>query len=347
MDRIDFRSDTVSWPTPEMREAMAGAVVGDDVYGEDPTVNALEALAAEKVGKEAGLLVSSGTMGNLAAILAQATRGDEVIVGRDSHVMLYEAGSIAALGGVIPLTLPTDDFGQMDIVAVEAAVRSNNVHLPRSRLVHVENSYGAKQGSPLPPAYFAEVSEVCQRNQLAMHLDGARLFNAAVAQDIDVREITGHVDSLSFCLSKGLCAPVGSILCGSLDFIGQARRIRKALGGGMRQAGILAAAGMIALEKMVDRLEEDHHHARLLAKGLLLIPGVSLDLDMVRTNIIFFELEDDVPLSAREIAIRMREKGNVWVGLRGSRSFRAVTHYWIGQAEVKIFLDLLDEILQE
>ncbi len=346
MDRIDFRSDTVTWPTPDMREAMARAAVGDDVYGEDPTVNALEAFAAEKVGKEAGLFVSSGTMGNLAGILAQATRGDEVIVGRDSHVMLWEAGSISALGGVIPNTLPTDDFGQMDIAAVEAAVRSNDVHLPRSRLVHVENSYGAKQGYPLPPDYFAAIREVCQRHQLATHLDGARLFNAAIAQNIDVREITRHVDSVSFCLSKGLCAPVGSILCGSSTFVDQARRIRKSLGGGMRQAGILAAAGIMALEEMVDRLEEDHRHAKLLAEGLANLPGVHLDLDMIRTNIVFFELDDDVPFSAKEIAKRMREKGNLWVGSRGPRSFRAVTHYWIGPGEVKVFLDLLDEILQ-
>jgi threonine aldolase len=179
-----------------------------------------------------------------------------------------------------------------------------------------------------------------------MHLDGARLFNAAVAQNVDVREITKHVDSVSFCLSKGLCAPVGSILCGSSDFVVQARRIRKSLGGGMRQAGILAAAGIVALEEMVDRLEEDHRHARLLAEGIADIPGVHLDLESVRTNIIFFELEEDVPFSAQEIAGRMRENGNVWVGSRGSRSFRAVTHYWIGQAEVKVFLDLLDEILQ-
>lgn len=328
-----------------MREAMAAAPVGDDVYGEDPTVNELEALAAARTGKEAGLFVSSGTMGNLVGILTHATRGEEVIVGRDSHVMLWETGSIASLGGVIPLTLQTDRYGRMSFDEVESAVRDEDVHLPRTRLIHVENTYGSNNGYPIAPDYFAGMQNLAKRHGLNVHLDGARMFNAAVSQNIDVREITQHVDSLTFCLSKGLCAPVGSVICGTADFINRARRLRKSVGGGMRQAGILAAAGMVALEEMVDRLDIDHRNACFLAEGLAQIPGIELDADMVRTNIVFFNVADDFPLDAEEIASRMRREANVWVGTPGSRKFRAVTHYWIDRADVEVFLDVLGSIM--
>jgi len=345
MDRIDFRSDTVSWPTPAMRAAMAAAPVGDDVYGEDPTVNELEALAAAKVGKEAGLFVASGTMGNLCAVLAHAGRGDEAILGADSHVYSWEAGGMAALGGVIPHPLPTDTIGRMDPDAVADAVREDDPHLPTSRLVLVENSYGGKHGYPLPPDYFAAIESVARGRGLALHMDGARLFNAAVAQNIPAADITRHVDSVTFCLSKGLCAPVGSVLCGSAGFIRRARRARKALGGGMRQAGVLAAAGIVALNEMVERLDDDHAHARLLAQGLGRIPGVRVEVDMVRTNMVFFDLTDDVPLAASEIAAALQHQANVWVGTNGSRGFRAVTHYWIGDEDVRTFLSALADIL--
>ncbi len=345
MDRIDFRSDTVSWPTPAMREAMAEAPVGDDVYGEDPTINELEALAAQMTGKEAGLFVSSGTMGNLVGILTHATRGEEIIVGRDSHVMLWETGSISALGGVIPNTLPTDRTGRMSLEAVEAAVRYDDVHLPRTRLIHVENSYGSKAGYPIASDYFVGIREIALRHDLKVHMDGARLFNAATALNLDARELTRHVDSVTFCLSKGLCAPVGSLLCGTADFIHEARRIRKAVGGGMRQAGILAAAGIVALEEMVGRLDVDHRNACILAEGLSQIPGIEVDLEMVRTNMVFFNLGDDVSLDAPQIARRMRDEANIWVGDRDRRSFRAVTHYWIKKADVEVFLDVLGSII--
>ncbi len=345
MDRIDFRSDTVSWPTPAMREAMAAAPVGDDVYGEDPTVNELEALAAAKLGKEAGLFVASGTMGNLCAVLAHAGRGDEAILGADCHVYSWEAGGMAALGGVVPHPLPTDCYGRMDPAAVEDAVREDDPHLPRSRLVLVENSYGAKHGYPLPPTYFAEIEAAARRHGLVLHMDGARLFNAAVTQNIDAAAIVRHVDSVTFCLSKGLCAPVGSVLCGSADFIYKARRARKALGGGMRQAGVLAAAGIVALNGMVERLSDDHDHARQLAEGLNRIPGARVDVDMVRTNMVFFELADDIGLSSEEVAELMRKTAGVWVGTNGPRGFRAVTHYWIGDREVQTFLGALEDVL--
>ena len=346
MDRIDFRSDTVSWPTPAMRAAMAAAPVGDDVYGEDPTVNALEALAAARVGKEAGLFVASGTMGNLCAVLAHAGRGDEAILGADSHVYSWEAGGMAALGGVIPRPLPTDHFGRMDPDAVEDAIREDDPHLPTSRLVLVENSYGGKHGYPLPPEYFASIEAVARRNGLGLHMDGARLFNAAVAQNIPAADITRHVDSVTFCLSKGLCAPVGSVLCGPAGFIHRARRARKMLGGGMRQAGVLAAAGIVVLNEMVERLCDDHAHARLLAEGLNELPGVRVNVDMVRTNMVFFDLADDVPLSSDEVAAALQRAANVWVGTNGSRGFRAVTHYWIGRDDVRTFLSALEDIIR-
>lgn len=346
MDRIDFRSDTVSWPTPAMREAMALAKVGDDVYGEDPTVNALEELAAERVGKEAGLFVASGTMGNLVGILAHATRGDEMIVGHDSHVMMWETGSVASLGGVVPKVLVTDEIGRMPIELIQSIVRMEDVHLPCHRLIHVENSYGNKGGYPIPTDYFAAIKDVASKNNLAVHMDGARLFNAAVALGIEAGQITQYVDSVTFCLSKGLSAPVGSLLCGSKDYIHKARRVRKSLGGGMRQAGILAAAGVVALDKMVDRLAEDHERARRLAVGLSNIAGIQINLDMVKSNIVFFKLADDVTLSPQEITRQMREEANIWLGTRGSRGFRAVTHYWIKTADVDVFLDILEDLLQ-
>lgn len=347
MDRIDFRSDTVSWPTPAMRAAMAAAPVGDDVYGEDPTVNELEALAAAKTGKEAGLFVASGTMGNLCAVLAHAGRGDEAILGADSHVFSWEAGGMAALGGVIPYPVPTDAYGRMAPDAVEDAVREDDPHLPRSRLVLVENSYGGKHGYPLPPEYFAGIAAVARRHGLAVHMDGARLFNAAVAQQIDAAELTRHVDSVTFCLSKGLCAPVGSVLCGPAGFIHEARRVRKLLGGGMRQAGILAAAGIVALNEMIDRLADDHAHARQLAEGLAHLPGVSVAVDMVRTNMVFFDLTDDVAQSAEDVAAGLRQSANVWVGTNGPRGFRAVTHCWIGDDEVRTFLGAMEHVLAQ
>ena len=347
MERIDFRSDTVTLPTPGMREAMAAAVVGDDVYGEDPTVNALEQLAARMLGKESGLFVASGTMENLVAILSHAQRGDEAIVGIDAHSYCSEAGGMASLGGVIPHPLPTDAQGKMDLGEIEAAVRTDNVHYPKSRLILVENSYGNRQGYPLPVRYFADLREIALRHGLSVHMDGARLFNAAVALGITADEIVKQVDSVSFCLSKGLSAPVGSVLCGSTEFIHTARRVRKSLGGGMRQAGILAAAGIIALTEMVDRLAEDHANASRLANGLAGVAGIGVDPDSVKTNMVFFNLHDDLPISGEELVQRLKDQANILIStFSGPRHFRVVTHHGIEPAQVEALIGAIAGILQ-
>lgn len=346
MDRYDFRSDTVTWPTPAMRAAMAEAAVGDDVYGEDPTVNRLEAMAAERLGMEAGLFVASGTMGNLVSILAHATRGDEAIVGDAYHTFNWEAGGMATLGGIVPRPLPVDAIGRMDPALVEAAVRPvDNAHLPHSALICVENTCGGRYGAAIPADYFAELRQVADRHDLRLHLDGARLFNAAAALGVPASDLTAHVDSVSFCLSKGLSAPAGSVVCGSADFIYRAHRWRKAVGGGMRQAGVMAAAGIVALETMTERLVEDHARARRLARGLAAIPGVEIDLSTVYTNMIFFDLAADAPHTAGEVAAALIEHANVWVNPRGARSFRVVTHYWIDDDAVDALLHALRHIL--
>jgi threonine aldolase len=346
VDRIDFRSDTVTWPTPEMREAMATAQVGDDVYGEDPTVNRLEAVAAERVGKQAGLFVASGTMGNLTAILGHAQRGDEAILGYEAHSFQWEAGGMATLGGVTPHPLPTDEDGRMDPAQVEAAVRGDDPHLPRSRLILVENTFGGRMGAPLPADYFATIRAIADRGGLAVHLDGARLFNAATALGVGADELARDVDSVTFCLSKGLCAPVGSVLCGSRAFIRRARRVRKSLGGGMRQAGVLAAAGLVALDRMTARLEEDHAHARSLADGLSEIPGVRIEPERVRTNIIHFELERSAALAADELVRRLHDEHRIGLGLYRSGLLRAVTHYWVGPTEVQALVRAVGDLLR-
>lgn len=329
MDTIDFRSDTVTWPTPEMRRAMATAPVGDDVYGEDPTVQALEALAATMLGKEEGLFVSSGTQGNLIASLVHAQRGDEAILGIDAHTFCWEAGGLAVLGGITPRPLPTDAIGRMDLEQVRQAIRGDNPHWPRSRLILTENSAGGNHGAAIPPDYFQGLRAIAAPHDLRIHLDGARLFNATTALGCAPTAITQWVDSVSVCLSKGLCAPVGSVLVGDGDFIHQARRTRKLLGGGMRQAGILAAAGLIALKDMTQRLDQDHALAQRLAQGLAVIPGIELDPAMVQTNMVFFTTAATVPYSPPEILTRIWELAGIKLGLYDDRTFRAVTHYWI------------------
>ncbi|RME90590.1 MAG: low-specificity L-threonine aldolase [Anaerolineae bacterium] len=344
MDYVDLRSDTVTHPTPEMREAMAKAVVGDDVYGEDPTVNRLQEMAAAMVGQEAGLFVPSGTMGNLTAILAHCGRGDEIIVGKRAHTFLYEAGGVSALGGVHSNQIMEQPDGSLALEDIQAAIRADDVHQPVTRLICLENTHNRCGGTFQTPAYTRRVCDFAHERGLKVHLDGARLFNAATAQGVPARDLTEGVDSVTFCLSKGLCAPVGSVLCGSREFIARARRIRKQLGGGMRQVGVLAAAGIVALEKMVGRLGEDHARARRLAEGLRAIRGLVLDEGTPATNMVFLSLAEEVPFTAREVAEKMKSLG-VLVGVVGERRFRLVTHYWVDDEGVEKAIEAFQEAL--
>jgi threonine aldolase len=346
MKIVDLRSDTVTLPTPAMREAMARAEVGDDVMGEDPTVNHLQQVAAERMGKEAGLFVPSGTMGNLAAVLAHCDRGDEVILGNLSHTFLFEAGGIAALGGVMPHTLPNLPDGRLDLDDIRGAIRPDDVHQPVSRLIVLENTHNRCGGTVLSAEYTRQVGELAKDRQLKLHIDGARIFNAAVACNVPAKVLAEPADSITFCLSKALCAPVGSVLCGSAEFIRRARRIRKQLGGGMRQAGILAAAGLVALDQMVDRLSEDHRRARLLAGGLEEIPGLEVDTKIPASNMVFVTLADGAaqPLTASQVSPRLAELG-VKVQTVGSRRFRMVTHYWIDDEGIEQAINAFRKVL--
>jgi threonine aldolase len=346
MKIVDLRSDTVTLPTPAMREAMARAEVGDDVMGEDPTVNHLQQVAAERMGKEAGLFVPSGTMGNLAAVLAHCDRGDEVILGNLSHTFLFEAGGIAALGGVMPHTLPNLPDGRLDLDDIRGAIRPDDVHQPVSRLIVLENTHNRCGGTVLSAEYTRQVGELAKDRQLKLHIDGARIFNAAVACNVPAKVLAEPADSITFCLSKALCAPVGSVLCGSAEFIRRARRIRKQLGGGMRQAGILAAAGLVALDQMVDRLSEDHRRARLLAGGLAEIPGLEVDTKIPASNMVFVTLADGTaqPLTASQVSPRLAELG-VKVQTVGSRRFRMVTHYWIDDEGIEQAINAFRKVL--
>ncbi len=333
MKRIDLRSDTVTLPTPEMRAAMARAEVGDDVFREDPTVNRLEEMAAERMGKPAALFVASGTMANLVAFLTHCGRGDEVILGDKAHTFVNEVGGMAALGGIQPRTVPNQPDGTLALDAVQGAMRGENVHWPRTRLIALENTHNACNGAPLSPAYHAAVAEIARARGLKVHTDGARIFNAAVALGVPPTEMARHTDTISFCLSKGLSAPVGSLLCGPRDFIAEARRQRKMVGGGMRQAGILAAAGIVALETMVDRLAQDHANAKYLAECLADVPGIRLDPALIKTNILFFDIESNTS-TAQQVAERLASD-SVLVQVVNPKRMRAVTHYGIERADVQ------------
>lgn len=332
MKIIDLRSDTVTQPTPAMRLAMAQAEVGDDVYGEDPTVNRLQEMAARRLGKEAALFVPSGTMGNLASILAHCNRGDEVIVGDKAHTFLYEAGGISALGGVHSRQVPNLPDGTLALDDLREAIRPDDAHQPITRLIALENTHNRCGGVAITREYTQQVGGLAREYGIKVHLDGARIFNAAIALGVDAKELAAPADSVTFCLSKGLCAPVGSIICGTEEFIRKAHRIRKQLGGGMRQAGILAAAGIVALETMIDRLAEDHQRARHLAEGLRRLPWVSIDSDPPQTNMVFIKTMDG--FHAEQVAARLAEMG-IRVGVVGERRLRLVTHYWINDEAIE------------
>jgi threonine aldolase len=326
----DFRSDTVTRPTPEMRRAMAEAVVGDDVLGDDPTVNKLEELAAATMGKEAGLYVPSGTMGNSVALKAWTRELEEVIVEARSHVYNMESTSMTLVSRVMPRPLPSRR-GAMDPADVAAAVRLPSVHTPQTSLICVENTHNNWSGAVLPLENLKALRGVADRHRLRLHMDGARIFNASTASGVPVKEYASYCDSVMFCLSKGLSAPVGSMLVGPRDFIAYGRRIRKALGGGMRQVGVLAAAGLIALTEMPARLHEDHERARRLANALAGLPGIKIDPAGVETNIVIFDV-DHPRLSVPAFLERMKEKG-VWA-LSVGVGIRMVTHKDVGDADV-------------
>ncbi|MCB2148537.1 MAG: low-specificity L-threonine aldolase [Deltaproteobacteria bacterium] len=327
-----------------MRKAMAEAEVGDDVFKEDPTVNRLEEMAALRVGKPAALLVGSGTMGNLVSQLAHCGRGDETILGDQSHVFFYEQGGASALGGIHPRTLPNDMDGTIAIEKIEAAIRPDDIHFPRSRLVILENTHNRCGGTPLTPAYMAAVDRLVKQHGLKLHIDGARLFNAAVALGVDVAQLAAPADSLTFCLSKGLAAPVGSVVCGDEAFIARARRVRKSVGGGMRQAGIIAAAGIVALTEMVDRLAEDHANARALALGLAEIPGVRIDPDAIATNIVYFRV-DKKGLDAPTMVAQLGAHG-VRVLPTAKDQMRAVLNYHVTADDVQRALAVFSRVMK-
>lgn len=330
---IDLRSDTVTHPTPAMREAMARAEVGDDVFGDDCTVKRLEEMAAERMGQAAGLFVASGTMGNLTALLAHCRRGDEVILGDRSHSFNSEQGGMAALGGLMPHALPNQPDGALRLEDIEDAIRGDDPHFAHTRLVCIENTQNMAGGAPLDVTYMRSVAALAKRHGLKFHIDGARIFNAATALGVPAADLTRDADSVTFCLSKGLSAPVGSVLCGSKEFIAGAFRARKQLGGAMRQVGVLAAAGIVALERMVDRLAEDHANARRLAEGLADTSGFSVDLDRVRTNMVYFDLAPEVRIGAEEVESRLAKRGVLLCAV-GPRRFRAVTHAWVAPEEI-------------
>lgn len=344
MDVIDLRSDTITRPTPAMRRAMADAEVGDDVFKEDPTVNRLEEMAARRMGKPAALLVASGTMGNLVSQLAHCGRGDETILGDQSHVFFYEQGGASALGGIHPRTLPNNVDGTIDVEKIEAAIRPDDDHFPASRLVILENTHNRCCGTPLTAVYTAAVGRLAHRHGLKLHIDGARLFNAALSLGVDVAELAAPADSVTFCLSKGLAAPMGSVLCGDGAFIARARRVRKSVGGGMRQAGIIAAAGIVALTEMIDRLAEDHANARTLALGLAEIPGLQIDPDAVATNIVYFRVAGK-GLDAPAMVARLGEQG-VRVLPTATDQMRAVLNYHVTAADVNRALAVFSRVMK-
>jgi threonine aldolase len=344
MKWIDLRSDTATLPTPEMRQAMVNAELGDDVYGEDPTVNRLEAMMAERLGKQDGLFVPSGTMGNLAAVLTHCGRGDEVILGDLSHTYLFEAGGISALGGVHSFAVSTLEDGTLASKDVEAAIRTDNPHFPITRLICLENTHNRCGGVPLSVSYTQQIGELARRHSLKLHLDGARLFNASVALGVPVVELAAPADSVMVCFSKGLCAPVGSILCGDKNFIHRARRIRKQLGGGLRQVGVLAAAGIVALESMAPRLNEDHARAKKLAEGLRDITGITLEADEPATNMVYIQVAPDAPLDAPGVVQALAPLG-IKVSSIGLNRMRLVVHYWIDDRAIETVIEAFDKVL--
>ena len=346
MAKIDLRSDTVTKPTDEMRRAMAEAEVGDDVFGEDPSINELQERAAAMLGHEAGLLTASGTMSNLLATLTYCNHGDEIVMGDQAHMFWNEGGGQAALAGVQTRLIPQNATGGIDAANVARNIRpAGNPHVAATKIVCLENTQNRCSGMVMTPADTKAVCDVAHESGVAVHLDGARIFNAAVALEVPVAELTRDVDDASFCLSKALSCPVGSVIVGSKEFISEAKRWRKMVGGGMRQAGILAAAGLVALDTMVDRLAEDHQNARRLAAGLANINGLTVDADSIQTNIVIFDVDESVGTAPD--FIKAMATAEVQVSYPGERAVRMVTHRHISGDDVEEALSRTSKIVRE
>ena len=342
---IDLRSDTVTKPSAAMREAMARAEVGDDVFGDDPTVNHLQEVAADIMGKEAAIFVPSGTMGNLSALLAHCGRGQEALIGDESHIYHYEAGGASALGGIPYHPLPTNVHGEIPLDLLANAMRpAYDAHAAMTGVICLENTHNRCGGVVLSLEYMAQVKAFADERGIPVHLDGARVFNAAVALGVDVREIAQHVTSIQFCLSKGLGAPIGSVVAGSRDFIKRVHRWRKMLGGGMRQVGVIAAAGLIALTESPQRLHEDHANAQMMAQQLAAIPQIELDLASVQTNIIVFGLRDTT-MTIPDFIAKLREQGVLVVPFKDR--IRAVTHCDVSREQCQTAIDVIKHVLDQ
>ena len=345
MQVIDLRSDTITLPTQEMRKAMYEAEVGDDSRGDDPTVNRLEEMAADITGKEAAMLVPSGTMGNLVSVLTHCQRGNEAIMGNLAHIYLYESAGASTLASIQPRLVPNGPHGRLDPEDVRAAIRPEARYFPRTTLVCLENTHNACSGGVLTREEMKEVCDVAHEHGIPVHLDGARIFNAAVYLGVSAAELVQDVDDLSFCLSKGLSGPVGSLFCSSKDIVQEARRARQMLGGAMRQSGVIAAAGIVALNTMIDRLAEDHENARLLALGLAQIPGLSINPEDIQTNIVMFDLDPHVA-TTQELLQRLEEKGVMAYSTRPGK-IRMVTHRHITAKDIDQALVRINQVTQE
>ncbi len=343
MQVIDLRSDTVTLPSKEIKQAIFDAELGDDVFQEDKNVNLLEKQAANLSGKESALLVPSGTMGNLISFLVHCPRGTEAILGNKSHTFIYEAGGISAFGGIHSHQLQNSDEGLMDLAEIKQAIRLDNVHFPQTSLISLENTHNMCFGSPISKDYIDEVSNIAKENKLKLHVDGARIFNATTALNISLKDMIDNVDSITFCLSKGLACPIGSIICGSKEFIHLARRMRKVLGGGMRQAGIIAAAGLIAINQLESQIQDDHLNAQLLSDGINNINGLNVDCDKVKTNIIYFELKSKT-ISSTELLTKMKNSGILFFEVSPNK-YRLVTHYGITKSDIKYTLSSFQKVL--
>ena len=343
---IDLRSDTVTLPTNEMKQFIMDSPLGDDVYGEDPSVNLLQKKIAKIFNKESALFVPSGTMANLISVLTHCNRGDEVILGNKSHIFFYEAGGISAFGGVHSHQINNNDDGTININDIENAIRKKgDDHFPKTKLICLENTHNACYGSPINTDFFSEVKNIAKKHNIPIHLDGARIFNAAIALNKSVDELTKDCDSVSCCLSKGLSAPVGSVILGSKNFISKAKSLRKALGGGMRQAGLIASAGIFSLDHMINRIKDDHSNAKILASKLNLIKNLEINLNKVHTNIIFIYNRDKT-LSNQDLVLSL-EKNNIKIDYKGNSKFRLVTHSGFRKEDINTVIKVFRKIFKD